>query len=799
MALSVPFFPLAGLSRPAGRAPASLQRQRLAMAVQAAVIGLASHGAWAQAAGAGDDALLMAQASTRVLPQVDVTETAEAAQGPGASATISGPALERASGMADIVRYQPLVSAPGTASGTSRNRSSFDRSGTTGYNIRGIEGNRIGMAVDGVELPDATTRPYVSRVGANTFGVGRDFIDPEMFSAVDIQSGTTTARRAAGGIGGAVLFRTKSAEDYLTDGKTTYFGDRLGYNSADRSWNESFTAAGRAGQLDGLIAYSRRDGHETRNHSATINSYPDDWHSNALLLKGGLRIDPSHRLVLSADLYRRKNDTSFHGWDTNNTAITESSRQNSDTRRSTLQLQHLWTPAAGWADQLDTRVFFQNTDTNDVTDTTTLATGARAHNISGNETRTWGFSSTGDKRLGRHRLGFGVNASTQDTQRPWTVSGYMKPQPDTTTSRYGAFLQDEISFQAAGRRLALVPALRVDRVEIKTRNLDNFVSGVLTTGDVEKLYGGTRGNTILSPSLSLVYDLTPQFSAYAQFKRSGRAPSAGEIFGSWNMASNYSAAGQYALIGNRNLKEESSTAFDFGLKGSPVPGVTFSGSAFYTRYSDFIAYTRYLRGGRPDLFVNVPAHIGTIYQAENRDSARIYGLEASARLEHGQWAPAFKGLYTTWAMGISRGSSKSYYAGDKDVPLDSVLPRKAIVGVGYDAPARQWGLNLTGTFVAGKQAVATNRDSYQNAGAGLTDSATELFKVPGYAIFDLAGYWQVARNVRLNAGIYNLGDKRYWDYASTRSLQPGVARDRRDIELLSSPGRTFAVSMHVTF
>ncbi|KEH13173.1 hypothetical protein GY15_15560, partial [Delftia sp. 670] len=350
-----------------------------------------------------------------------------------------------------------------------------------------------------------------------------------------------------------------------------------------------------------------------------------------------------------------------------------------------------------------------------------------------------------------------------------------------------------------GRRLALIPALRVDRVEIKTRDLDNFVSGVLTPADVQKLYGGTRGNTILSPSLTLVYDLTPTFSAYAQFKRSGRAPSAGEIFGSWNMASNYNTGNQYALVGNPNLKEESSNAFDFGLKGSPTPGVTFNSSVFYTRYSDFIAYTRYLRAGRPDLFVNVPAHIGTIYQAENRDSAKIYGFEASARLDHGQWMPAARGLYSTWALGLSRGTSKSYYAGDKDVPLDSVLPRKAIVGVGYDAPARQWGLNLTGTFVAGKQAVATNRDSYQNAGTGLTDSTTELFRVPGYAIFDLAGYWQVAKNVRLNAGIYNLGDKRYWDYSSTRSLQPGVARDRRDIELLSNPGRTFAVSMNVAF
>lgn len=782
-------------------APA-LRPSLLAVAVQAAVIGLASPGAWAQPRpqALDDEARLMAQAPTKALAQVEVVDTAEPAQRtPGASTTVSGPALEQAGSMADVVRYQPLVSAPGTASGTSRNRSSFDRSGTTGYNIRGIEGNRIGMDVDGVEMPDATTRPYVSRVGANTFGVGRDFIDPEMFSGVDILSGTTTARRAAGGIGGSVGFRTKSAEDYLMGGKTSYLGGKIGHDTADRSWNESFTAAGRSGDLDGLIAYSRRDGHETRNHSAIVNSYPDDWNSNALLLKGGLRINSAHRLVLSADLYRRKNDTSFHGWDTTNTSITESSRQNSDTSRNTLQLQHLWTPAGAWVDQLDTRLYFQNTDTNDVTDTTTLATGAKVHNVSGNETRTWGFSSTGDKRIDRHRLSFGVNASTQDTERPWAVSGSMKPQPDTTTRRYGAFLQDEISFQAGGRRLALIPALRVDRVEIKTRDLDNFVSGVLTAADVEKIYGGTRGNTILSPSLALVYDLTPTFSAYAQFKRSGRAPSAGEIFGSWNMASNYNAAGQYALVGNPNLKEESSNAFDFGLKGSPTPGVTFNSSVFYTRYSDFIAYTRYLRAGRPDLFVNVPAHIGTIYQAENRDSAKIYGFEASARLDHGQWMPAARGLYSTWALGISRGTSKSYYAGDKDVPLDSVLPRKAIVGVGYDAPARQWGLNLTGTFVAGKQAVATNRDSYQNAGTGLTDSTTELFRVPGYAIFDLAGYWQVAKNVRLNAGIYNLGDKRYWDYSSTRSLQPGVARDRRDIELLSNPGRTFAVSMNVAF
>jgi hemoglobin/transferrin/lactoferrin receptor protein len=128
-----------------------------------------------------------------------------------------------------------------------------------------------------------------------------------------------------------------------------------------------------------------------------------------------------------------------------------------------------------------------------------------------------------------------------------------------------------------------------------------------------------------------------------------------------------------------------------------------------------------------------------------------------------------------------------------------VLPYKAVIGVGYDAPQKQWGGNLMGTFVASKQATATNRDSYSNTGVPITSSTTTLYNVPGYAVFDLAGYWQINKTWRMNAGIYNLGDKRYWDYSSARSLQPSVARDQRDIELLSNPGRSYAVSLAATF
>lgn len=731
-----------------------------------------------------------------MMPRVDIV--GQAASEAGTTATVSGEELERANNLKDVVRNLPLVSAPGTASGTTRNRSTFDRSGTTGYNIRGIEGNRVGMDIDGIEMPDATSRPYVSRVGANTFGVGRDFIDPEMFSSADILFGTTSAKRSAGGIGGAVSFKTKSADDYLRGSKVEYYGGKIGYDSADRSWNESVTAAGRSGQFDGLVSYSRRDGHATRNNSDIVDSMPNDWDSDALLLKGSVRIDAAHRLELSADLYRRTNDTSFYGWDTTSTVITEDSDQHNKTARNTVQLTHQWTPNNSWADEADSRLYFQSTDTEDTTDTRTLSSNASVRHVSENKTATWGVSSVATKRLDRHHLSYGFNASTQDVERPWNVVGYMKPQPDTTTTRAGIFFQDDIGFDLGGHRLVLTPALRGDYVRIKMRDLDNFASGVLTPADVEKMYG-SPSNTIWSPSLALSYAMTPTVLAYAQYKRSGRAPAVGEIFGTWNLASNYAAGNQYALVGNRTLKEETSDAVELGIKGRPTAGMTLQTSVFYTKYDDFIAYTRYARAMFPGMFTNMPAHIGTIYQAENRDDAKIYGVEFSTRLEHGQWRPAVKGLYTTWALGLSRGTAKSHYAGDKDVPLDTVLPRKAIIGAGYDAPLKAWGLNLVGTFVAGKQAVATNRDAYNNGGPALTDSTTALFRVPGHARFDLVTYWQIHKNVRLDAGLYNLGDKRYWDYSSSRNLQPAVARDRRDIELLSEPGRTAAVSVRMAF
>ncbi|CAN7200502.1 TonB-dependent receptor [Pseudorhodoferax sp. LjRoot39] len=745
-------------------------------------------------------------ATGTALPEVKVTAEA-VRQEAGTRTILTEEDMQRtgAASIADVVRYQPLVDVPSTVQGATRGASRYDRSGTTNYNIRGVEGNRVGLDVDGIEMPDAISRaPLTARSEDGTFGMGRDFIDPYLYSSVDIQSGTTNAQRSAGGIGGAVSFRSKSPEDYVHADKPFYAGARIGYSEVDRSWAEGVTLAGQSGNLGVLLAYSRRDGKQAENHPTTdlVRVAPQDWHSDALLLKGQLRLNPEHRLELSADLYRRQNDSTFDSWDANGTAITGRSVQDARTRRDTVSVSHLWTPGAGGlVDRLDTRLYVQNTDMDDVTDTVTRATGALVRETSQNTTHQIGFSSVADKRIGNHALKFGVNYAVNENEHPFTteptasigVAG--QPFPDTRTVRLGAFVQDTIDFQVGGRRLALVPGLRVDRIDPSIRNTGSFNNDRVTQEELEEMYGKAPATTIVSPSLALLYDVRPDLTAYVQWKRSGRAPTNSEIFGYWN-----SGGGSYALLGDRNLKEETSNAFDIGLKGSPVPGVTFAGSVFYTKYKDFISYTRYTRANNPEKFVNIQDSLSILYQAANRDEAHIYGTEISARLDHGTWAPSVRGLYSTWALGYSKGSSKSNYAGDEDVDLDTVQPAKAIVGVGYDAAQKAWGLSLTGTFVRGKQAVATNRQSFQNnPGQELTDSTTALYKVPGFARFDIAGYWRVSRNVRLHAGIFNLTDKRYWSYSNTRSLQPANPRDRQQIEVSSAPGRTYAVSLNVDF
>ncbi|HAX4824331.1 TPA: TonB-dependent receptor [Escherichia coli] len=706
-----------------------------------------------------------------------------------------------------IMRYEPLISATGASGGSGNGKSGFDRGGYTGYNIRGLESNRVGIDVDGIPQPDATGRSYASRAGLNTFGIGRDYIDPYMYGNVDIQSGATPTEQANTSIGGNVSFRPKSTDDYLHPGKSTYFGYQSDYDSADHSWHNGVTGAAGDETLRGIFVYSRRDGQQTRNNSGTIDAYPANWHSDAMMASGIWQMNDEHKLTGTLDYYHKTNHTHYDSWNSSGDKILGNAQQTSQTRRWGVSLKDDWVPMNDWLDTMSTKVYYQHTEAHDHTYMPDSVMGTMETIYSNYDTDTWGIQNAMDKTLGRHDLSAGFNASITKTKRPFNqspipsvYSEIMQPEADSSSYTLGAFIQDQINFDADEHNFAVIPGVRVIHQSMKPDNISSLAanSSVLNESEISALYG-KNSDTQLLPSLTFQYDITPRLMTYLQYKRGAEFPNASQLYGSWNLGSSYAGSQQYALIGNTNLKTETSNNFEWGMKGDVTDGITMHTALFYNSYKNFIAYTRYTRANNPDKFTNVPSNIYTTYQAENRDKAFIYGGEISAKFNFGTWLEQINGLSATLAYGYTQGKSKSSYMGDKYIDLDSVAPMKAIVGVAWDAPAKQYGTALTATFVKGKRATATGRESYSNTGSAITDSSTEYMRVPGYGLLDWTAYWQVAKNVKINGGVYNITDRKYWDYLSSRTIEESTNQDAYEKALAVMPGRTWQLGVNVDF
>lgn len=84
----------------------------------------------------------------------------------------------------------------------------------------------------------------------------------------------------------------------------------------------------------------------------------------------------------------------------------------------------------------------------------------------------------------------------------------------------------------------------------------------------------------------------------------------------------------YIVIGNSNLDEETSDAFEIGLRNTSIDGIKFDVTGFYTKYSDFIDYHNY---------DTTPQYPNGYYRAENLANAEIWGGELSTRIEVLQW------------------------------------------------------------------------------------------------------------------------------------------------------------------
>ena len=185
---------------------------------------------------------------------------------------IEGEALDptRAQDIRELVRELPNVEVKRAPQRFGAVSGSTGRDGNAGFNIRGLDGNRVLLTVDGIRMPRELNNQVF---GAAAFG--RDYYDLGLISRVEILRGAASALHGSDGLAGMVAMTTTAPKDLLTEGQT--FGGRAGVRAAteDKSAGTGLTLAGIASdrlQWLGSVQVGRARELDNKGDNRSLNS-----------------------------------------------------------------------------------------------------------------------------------------------------------------------------------------------------------------------------------------------------------------------------------------------------------------------------------------------------------------------------------------------------------------------------------------------------------------------------------------------------------------------------------------------
>lgn len=651
----------------------------------------------------------------------------------------------------DLTIYEPGVSVG----------NSPVRTGAGSYVIRGIDGNRVRMQIDGVRVPETPE----SNSGSGLYT--RNFVDLNTLKGVEIVRGPASALYGSDAIGGVVAYTTKDPADYLAEvGKDWTLQLRGGYDSADKGFHKAGVVAGRAGWVEGMVSYSRRDSQEVKPNGRLAPNPIDDRQDN-ILAKLVLRPTENDSIRFTAESFRRDTDVTL---DTERSASVLSSDTTDETRRLRFSIDGEHKGIGGFVDQVKWNVFTTRLNRDEDNLQRRLSMGRQSlrythfefeQNVLGadvqlvSEAKLFGANnrftygaSIEHQKISRPRDRYDVSLPSGQITR--SIAAYPgappelfpnKNYPDSKLTTFGAFVQDEITFG----NLSIMPAVRYDYFKLKPEPDSQFYNSNTRNFRVEDV-----SDWALSPKLAVSYKLDDRFVAYGLYAHGFRIPP----FDTANMGFTNAGHG-YEILPNPDLKPETSNSFELGLRGRFDGGSSFGVSAFYNLYEDFISQEG----------VGYSAAGLLQYQNRNLQNVRIWGVEAN-----GEWrvTPEFA-LFgnIAWARGEDESTG---------LPIDSVAPFTGVLGASYSHDSG------FGAELIGRGAASHNRRS-----------TTTGFQSPSYVVADanISYDWEPALSV--NAGVKNIFDRKYYNYYDML----GATRTSTTNDRYAQPGRTFFVNATV--
>ncbi|PMJ83285.1 TonB-dependent hemoglobin/transferrin/lactoferrin family receptor [Vibrio splendidus] len=645
----------------------------------------------------------------------------------------------------DLFKYTPGVTV-----------TTNSRQGVQGINIRGMEGNRVKVIVDGVsqtsQFTPSGTQSY------NFINSSRVDVDTDMLKSVEIVKGAASSLYGSDAIGGIAAFETKDPSDFLK-GKDFGGHAKFNYSSSDNTFSESVALANRIGDLETLVAYTRRDGEQTDNFGT-----PDeqDTQNNNLLVKLQYQLNEQHRLEFSGNFIENSGDT-----DLDSSSYTGYTGEDS-TSQQQIGIKHIWDANLAFADTVTWQADWLSKEENGITNRTSKG-GSMFLPPAGNvQKKDYIYEDEGyqlDVQFDKFFMTgnvenyfiYGASYSDKDIKNVNNEYNSISADqvifyiPSASERKYGFFAQNEMTIG----NWMITPGVRFDGFETDPGDTSQNPSG-----NPEESYA-KYSDSAVTGRLGTTYTLNDENKIFGQISQGFRTPDFQELYYSFG-----NPAHGYVNAPNPDLEAEESISYELGWRHN----TNYSSSEIAIFYSDY------------DNFIDNVAVSGsatpmdpTVYKNVNIDEAVIKGIEASNTLSWNNFMPV---------QGVSTRVAATYTEGEdgEGNPLNSVNPWNAVVGFNYDAPSALWGTSLNISYTAGKKSSDINS-------AGLKD---EILPTDSATVVDLTAYYLPMKDLTLRAGLFNVTDEEYYSWNDVR----GFSQEDKDY---TQAGRNWSVTAKYEF
>lgn len=690
---------------------------------------------------ANDGKATEAQTTKHVLPNIEITvDSSKEEQKLGETViqneTISQQMINNSH---DLVRYNTEVDV-----------AEVGRYGNKGFAIRGVDGNRVAMSIDGMALPEVESNEVFSPYGYNY--EGRFNPDLELMGSVRIHAGADSLASGSGALGGAVNYSSKNYRDLISANKPFGGYGKIGYSNKNE---EKFAAAGIAGkvnQFDFLLNYVRREGHELKNHDMRSHNparldinynfpdsgelgrrsqpssalYPDalNYQRDAVLGKIYYNLTDAHRIGASA-LYQQQTADSYAYSKT----LGGRNRMAHDREQiNAYGLEYQYQPSQSkWLDQLGLQYQYQDVqgiaDTHIYTGFLGLAhtsteyrpTQTQNHQVRFNTLLRpfdWGFA-------GSHQFNFGTSYSKQDFTQSHPVARFKTDGSlesadqgnvilfaDAKKDIYNFTLSDKIVFND---RLKAGLGVRYDHYTYSpyfqnetwfgtdATNEQNILNRQLANNSTLKLYQDYRDGFY---SRKVKLDKFT-YNALVDFEVLPEKLTARYKFGTGFLAPNvtqmYSAFQGLGVtqLANTDLKPESSKNHELEFEYKATPNTTLTLGGYLSNYKDFI-YTRYWQhpDSTPDRY-GCTRFLGLCAASINLNSAQVQGLKIGVESDLSEKFDT-QGKLTSF-INFHTARDKAKIQTDKNGTLEintlAAVPTGLTMGVDFKSADESWSLH----------------------------------------------------------------------------------------------------------